>query len=90
MLHALKTEQEFFGLISKSTKSFEVRKNDRPFQVDDDICLQEWDKDNKKYTGKEWHGKITYILNDERFCKKGYVVLSIKPKEVILDTKGSL
>lgn len=88
MLHALKTEQEFFALVSKTSKTFDVRKNDRPFQVNDDICLQEWDKEKKAYTGNEWHGKISYILNDERFCKKGYVVLAIKPKEIKVENKG--
>lgn len=88
MLHALKTEQEFFALVSKTSKTFDVRKNDRPFQVNDDICLQEWDKEKKTYTGSEWHGKISYILNDERFCKKGYVVLAIKPKEIKVENKG--
>lgn len=81
MLQALKTEEAYFKSIINGDKTFNVRKFDRPFEVGDDICLQEWDKNNKMYTGREWHGKITYILNDERFCKKGYVVLSIKPKE---------
>ena len=81
MLHALKTEILYFKEIKSGTKVFEVRRFDRPFQVNDDIVLQEWNPIDKTYTGNEWHGKITYILDDERFCKKGYCVLSIKPKE---------
>lgn len=85
MLHALKTEVDYFDLIEAGDKTFEVRKDDRPFKVDDEIVLQEWDATAKKYTGKEWRGTIAYILRDERFCKKGYCVLSIKPKEEVED-----
>lgn len=81
MLHALKTEIAYFKDIQSGTKVFEVRRYDRPFQVNDDIVLQEWHPNDKIYTGNEWHGKITYILADERFCKKGYCILGIKPKE---------
>lgn len=82
MLHALKTEIGYFEEIVSGVKTFEVRRNDRPFEVDDDICLQEWDYEKKRYTGKEWHGKISHILDNERFCKKGYCILSIKPKTI--------
>lgn len=81
MLHALKTEQAYYFTIADGTKPFEVRKFDRPFKIGDEICLQEWDALNKIYTGSEWYGKITYILEDERFCKKGYCILGIKKKE---------
>jgi hypothetical protein len=81
MLHALKTETGYFDLILDGTKTFEVRRHDRPFKPEDDICLQEWNPETKTYTGNEWHGKITYMLDNERFCKKGFVILGIKPKE---------
>ncbi len=81
MLHALKTEKWYYSEIVTGAKTFEVRKADRPFQVGDDICLQEWDAEAKIYTGKEWFGKITYILDNERFCKKAFVIFGIKPKE---------
>lgn len=81
MLHALKTEIGYFQEIVSGIKTFEVRKFDRPFQAGDDIVLQEWDKNTKAYSGEEWHGTITHILDNERFCKKGYCILSIKPKE---------
>lgn len=81
MLHALKTEIGYFQEIVSGIKTFEVRKYDRPFQPGDDIVLQEWDKNAKTYSGEEWHGTITHILANKRFCKNGYCILSIKPKE---------
>ena len=82
MLHGLKTEAEYLKSIMDGSKTFDVRKMDRPFDYGDDIVLQEWNPETKQYTGKEWHGEITYILADERFCKKGYCVLGIKMSEI--------
>jgi hypothetical protein len=80
MLHALKTEVDFFQQIALGDKTCEVRKADRPFEVGDEIVLQEWNPEGKYYSGNEWRGNITHILKDERFCKKGFCVLSIKQK----------
>jgi hypothetical protein len=81
MLHALKTVQPYFKYIQDGIKNFEVRKGDRPFGEGDEILLQEWDDEKKQYTGQEWKGVITMIMRDEKYCKKGFVIMSIKPKE---------
>ena len=52
MTHALKTEIVFFKDIVSGTKTFEVRKYDRPFKLGDALLLQEWDAEVKVYTGK--------------------------------------
>ena len=82
MTQALKSEPEYFKQIIAGEKTFEVRRNDRNYQVGQDIILQEYDPTNKAYTGAEWHGKITHILDNERFCKKGFCILSIKPNQI--------
>lgn len=81
MLHALKTIQPYFKYIQDGVKTFEVRKDDRPFGEGDEIVLQEWDEINRKYTGEEWKGIITMILRDQEWCKKGYCIFSIRAKE---------
>lgn len=81
MLHALKTLPGYFEDILEGRKTFEVRKYDRPFMENDDIVLQEYTSEGK-YTGREWHGKIIYFLNEPEFCKKGTVILGIKPKQI--------
>lgn len=81
MTHALKTEIGYFEEIQSGKKTFEVRRYDRPFEEGDTIILQEWVPENKMYTGKEWTGRISHVLSNDRFCKKGFCILSIKPKE---------
>lgn len=78
--HALKTLPGFFSDIVKGTKTFEVRKNDRNFKMGDKLLLQEFLPD-KGYTGEEWEGEITYLLNHPDYCKKGFVIMGIKEKE---------
>lgn len=80
MLHALKTIPDYYQYIKDGSKTFEVRKNDRPFNVDDEIVLQEWDQLTERYTGEEWYGKITFILDSSEYCKKWFVILGIKPR----------
>jgi Domain of unknown function (DUF3850) len=42
MKHTLKTWPEFFGPINDGTKTFEIRANDRNFQVGDELRLREF------------------------------------------------
>lgn len=76
MTHALKTIAPYFNDIVHGAKTFEVRKADRPFKVGDRLLLQEWD--GQAYTGKEWDGSISYLMDDKKFVKPGYVILGIK------------
>lgn len=79
MIHELKTLPEYFEAIIKGEKLFEIRKNDRFFQVGDLLALNEFDVKNVSYTGRSCIVYIDYILNNEEFCKSGFVVMSIKP-----------
>lgn len=81
MLQALKIEPGYFNAVVEGNKTFDVRKNDRPFNVNDEIILQEYYPETKKYTGREWRGVISYILFDERFCKKGFCILGLKKQD---------
>lgn len=78
MIHQLKTTENYFKDICSGDKNFEVRNNDRNFTVGDFLALNEIDK-NKEYTGKCCLAEVSYILSDKDYCKKGYVVLGIKP-----------
>lgn len=81
MTQALKCLPIFFKAIIDGTKTFDVRRNDRLFKVGDKLLLQEYNNTENKYTGQEWEGSITYILDDPDYCKKGFVILGIKEKE---------
>ena len=75
--HDLKIERKYFDDVITERKRFEVRKNDRDYQVNDILSLNEYDKDKQVYTGRHISVKVLYILDDSAFLKEGYVVLSI-------------
>lgn len=73
MKHELKTRHEFFKVAWAGNKPFEIRRNDRNFDVHDEVVLQEIDDDGE-LTGREIHGFISYITKFEQ--QEGYVVFS--------------
>lgn len=77
-VHQLKVECEFYTTLSMHLKNFEVRKNDRDFQVNDILILREWSAATEDYTGLYLCAQISYILDDPRYCKEGYVILGLK------------
>lgn len=77
MIHELKIEPKYLSEISNGDKNFEIRKNDRNFQRGDFLALNEWEDGG--YTGESIIVKILYVFSDSRYCKDGYVVMSIKP-----------
>lgn len=64
-------------------KKFELRKDDRPFSNGDMVLLQEYEPEEKTYTGAELPFIITFILRDENFfgLKSGFCILGLKSKE---------
>ena len=81
MIHELKTLPEYFEAAQKREKNFEVRKDDRPFEVGDFLALNEWSED-LGYTGRCMLFEITYILDNPDYCKDGYVILGIAPRRI--------
>lgn len=77
MIHALKTATAYFEASVAGVKSFEVRKNDRPYNIGDYVAQNEWDGEH--YTGRCTLHRIIYILSDPEFCKEGYVILQLVP-----------
>lgn len=80
MIHALKTESEYFEASAAGIKGFEARKNDRPYSPGDYVALNEWN--GEKYTGKCTLHKIIYIMSDPEYCKEGYVILGLEQCEI--------
>jgi hypothetical protein len=81
-LHALKIWPCYFREVLSGQKTFEIREmsDDRNFQVGDTLWLQEWDPDQKAYSGKHTVQKVTYILKGPAFgIADGFAVMSIKP-----------
>ena len=75
-LHVLKTQNPFFNDVFHRRKDFEVRKNDRNFQVGDRVQLIEIVPDGspQRYVIKD----IKYILYGGQFgIDKDYVILGL-------------
>ena len=74
--HYIKILPEYYNAIDSGEKSFEVRYNDRNYQVHDILHLREWLDGN--YTGREMAVEVTYLLDHPTYCKEGYVIMAIK------------
>ena len=89
-LHELKIKYEYLVEIALGNKAFELRKNDRDYQVGDlihfiIIDIKQSDKlDNGLYIGQDNLYKITYILKDvpQYGLDKDYCILAIKKLEI--------
>lgn len=80
-IHHLKTLPEYFREVKLGNKTYEVRKDDRNFQVNDIVILKEWSLETK-YTGETYTVLITHKLPGSKFpdgIKEDYCILSIRP-----------
>lgn len=76
-VHELKLQQPYFNEVWEERKLFEVREHDRYFEVGDLLILKEYYKKNNQYR-RQIVARITYILDDDKYVKEGYVILGIK------------
>ncbi len=79
--HDLKILEEYFTPVVAGSKTFEIRKNDRDYQVGDVIVLCEWIIEGHFFSGKKVFGEITYVTNYAQ--QDGYVVFSFKLLPVV-------
>ncbi len=77
--HELKCLPEQFRAITRGVKTFEVRRNDRNFQVGDILHLNEWILEWKAYTGAFIDRRVTYILQGEFGLPPDICVMAIVP-----------
>ncbi len=98
MIHTVKCYPEYFKLLLDGSKPFEVRENDRIYEVGDYLAVNEFlpesdpytlrknspesggfsrSADDGYYSGKCAIFRVTYILDDKKFCKDGMVILGL-------------
>ena len=77
MLHELKILPEYYEEVKAGNKTFEVRKNDRNYMINDTLRLKAWD--GEKFLDRPpLERRITYILdNFPDALKEGYVILGL-------------
>lgn len=83
--HKLKILPKYFKAVARGTKHFEIRKNDRDYNVGDQIELKE--HDGEIYTGNVIKGEITFVTDFEQ--REGYIVFSFR-KWAIVNSKSWL
>lgn len=83
-VHDLKSRPEFFTRIYDGSRTFDIRKNDRDFQVGDILILKE--HNTITYTGYTLRKRVTNILRHmpgagcaaEFGLAPGYVIMSLE------------
>lgn len=83
-VHELRILQPFFDHVKDGKKKFEIRKNDRNFSVNDSLVLKETFDLNGEETGRKAYFDITYILHKGPGLAKGYVILGISPRGLLI------
>lgn len=87
MEHKLKTDRDYFFAIREGIKTFEIRKNDRNFKVNDILVLQETVYSGKQmaagspldYTGRELRLLVTFVMSDyDGVIHPDWVILGFK------------
>lgn len=77
--HELKTHPEYFQLVKQGLKNWELRKNDRNFQIGDWLTLREYDPETSTYTGNVIENlTVVFVLRDFVGLEPGYVILSLE------------
>ncbi len=80
-VHELKTHPEYFNAVARNKKTFELRKDDRCYEVYDVLKLRKFDPEKNEYCkgASAQYFLVTYILEGGNFgLEKGMVIMSIK------------
>lgn len=75
-VHKVKISSEFFPAAKSGLKPFELRINDRDYQVGDMLEQEEY-KDGER-TGEKIYQDILYVLEDYKGLEPGYCILGTK------------
>jgi len=77
-IHELKCWPEGFQAVLDGRKPFEVRKDDRGFDVGDTLHLREYQPVSDTYSGRETDVRVTYIYRGEfDYLRSQIVVMGI-------------
>lgn len=76
--HELKAWPQYFAGLWDMTKPFELRRNDRNFQVGDELILRGWDPATENYTGDVVARRVCYVISGGPWLADGYVCLGLE------------
>lgn len=84
--HHVKCDSIYFDAIANHKKVWELRYNDRTYEVGDSLHLYKFDRKSQEYSGDVIHTTIELVFDDESYgLQKGFCVLSLG---MIVLTKG--
>ena len=77
---------EYFELVARGEKNFDLRLADFEAKKGDMLLLREYDPKKKQYTGREKKKEITYVTNSKKWTvwpqkeieEKGFIVMELK------------
>lgn len=82
--HDLKVWPQYYQAIIDDLKPFEIRKNDRDYQVGDTLRLREYAPGPDQYTGRKTLRTVTYMLSGDDpmgyafGLRSGFVALGLR------------
>lgn len=78
--HVLKTDTPFFEDVKQHRKPFEIRKNDRDFQMGDTLVLCEYKRKDGIFTGRVVLTRVSYMFSSTEEIPgllDGYVAMGV-------------
>lgn len=77
--HELQTWPQYFEMMQDGSKKFELRKDDRGFEVGDVLYLREYDPETNTYSGRTLSFIIQVIVRDapQFGLMPGYAILGV-------------
>lgn len=86
-IHELKTWTKYYDAVDTGLKTFELRKDDRGFNVGDLLWLKEWSPDLNIYTGRSRFARVDLILRDvpDFGLMEGYCIMQITRVQLIIN-----
>ncbi|RSK50998.1 ASCH/PUA domain-containing protein [Hymenobacter rigui] len=74
--HELKIWPTCFSAVAAGSKPFDVRLNDRDFQLGDALLLREYEPESEQYTGRTLERWVSYLMPGGTFgVEQGWCVL---------------
>jgi hypothetical protein len=80
MEHELKTIPPYYDQVRLGFKHFDIRKDDRDYQIGDTLCLKEYLPNLSIFTGNSIKRKVTHVLRNapEYGLMPGYCIMSLE------------
>ncbi len=75
--HHVKCWPDYFKSIVRGEKTFDLRKNDRGYEIGDDVVFEEYRPGVGEYTGATTARRIVYVLREFEGLQPGYCILGL-------------